>query len=366
MSFFVVLPIKRTINRGVKKGSGTDTDQSLPSPADLTTLEQQRQKVLGRFEGLKAVLEGPVTTESAWKAFATTAMRDALLTEIEADCKEYIRLLLDSVTSHKGLAGHYFYFWGSSFTDKQNKAFDDYRYEVSCMYYNLGAVLANVARFVGRPSVSPNSIELACKECYGLLCKSASYLALAKQAMEHMSATPAMSSKEELIEDAKATFLDVLLNAVLGEAQEMGLQKALLGNALGEVKSPLLPKKRSGRFSCLTRRWINFRIKSLLAHRDALCVVQCCLGTTTEKVVAQAQALLYHASCRYETEPKEGLWFLAQHRGRCTVADSVSKTLEVPCLLKLGVDHSAEELHEADRIEDQLVGVMSQSSGGSV
>lgn len=307
----------------------------MPSPAELNTLEQQRQKLLNRFDGLKAVVESPVASEAPWKLFATTAMREAALTELETESTAYVRYLIELVSTHKALAGHYFYFWGTAFTDKQNRAFDDYRYEVACVYYNLGALYANVARYVARPSVSPNTVELAAKESYGLLCKAAGFLHLAKQCMEHMSGTPTMTSKEEMIEDAKCSFLDVLINTVLGEAQEMGLLKALTGSSFGEnwKKSPLPPKLAQRTFQLFDAAADQFQNKVAPgSYRDAQSRGSILAKELQlKKVAAQAQALLYQASCRFEEEPKEGLWFLGQHRAvAAQVLQLTAKTLSGP------------------------------------
>lgn len=297
MYVFHTVPLKKAIK------PGTSTSVKAPencTPADLATLETLRADVSVFMDRVREAFE-----KNNLKAVAgTEPLREDLVKTALTKVDAYVSHLFALVTTHHEVGVMFFYFWGSSVTERMNHAFDDYRYETLNIYFNVAVLYHTLAAYVLQQPAGAPVTEGMEKEAYAFLCYAAAYMQLALQLATEVAATPIGVSRNAMIEDSKPAFLECMVNMFLADAQIIGMVKAAR-NELNKNKE-IVPKLTHRAFQ-LSQRAAEIANKQLNssspAFRDMLVFL---------KVRASVLDALVHAQtapCRFDASPGEALWF---------------------------------------------------------
>ncbi|KAK7194507.1 BRO1-like domain containing protein [Novymonas esmeraldas] len=296
---FPTIPVRQTKKPGVNSQIEVDV-----SSADKKELAKRRDACIDFFEDFRKHLgrKGNAVDEK----LSTSAGCEKYVKDLVDLVDAYTTFLASVVSKTPNFASIQYYYWSSSLTDKQEMAFDDYRYELLGIYYNVGAVLATIAQYLLCVRVTVGTLAILEKDAYRALVKASAYF--------HMCATITDNMKEHEIGVAQVPIpLDVdkgmsvfLESLVLAQAQEIGVSKAFAAD-------PKEAAETTARLShqlflmyegvCANARSISTRNETFV-QISTLVVVKC--------DIFRALAYQHGASHLFNKSPGAGLTVLSQ------------------------------------------------------
>lgn len=299
------LPLKRAVKPGASK-SVTLTEEQLQI---ATQLESMRQTAYSAFEPFATDSDESAPNPRQMAALAGNAeLRDSLLKQIVGQIDAYAALLLQTVESHPSLGCSWFYFWGSSVTERLNHAFDDYRYELGGLYTNVALLCVRLARAALEVPVGSPVTDGMEKEAYSYLCFAAGYCDVAHQLATEYINHPIGTSRNAMVDDAKPSFLLAVKLYCLGEAQLIGVEKAIRSESQKKA-SELLPKLAHRAAALFQQSYDTLHVNiasTAPLYREFIDHVH------GKWLATQAWTAALGATCVFESNPSDGLW-LAQH-----------------------------------------------------
>ncbi|CBZ27790.1 conserved hypothetical protein [Leishmania mexicana MHOM/GT/2001/U1103] len=215
-----IIPVRRTEKPGVN--SQVEVELSSTEKRDI---DKKRDACIDFFEDFRKHL-----------GQKGSSVDDKLSTS--AGCEKYVKDLVDLIDAYTvalantasktpKFASLRYYYWSSSLTDKQEMAFDDYRYELLGVYYNVGAILMNIAQYLLCVRVTVGTLSFLEKDAYRALIKASAYFHFCADIVDNMKKHEigvAQVSVPLDVDKGMAVFLESL---ALAQAQEIGVSKAL-------------------------------------------------------------------------------------------------------------------------------------------
>lgn len=216
---FPTIPVRQT----KKPDVNAQVEVDVPS-ADKKNLKNQRENCVDFFENVRKHL-GP-KGNSVDERLNTSDACEKFVGELVDLVNTYASSLGAMVAKLPQYASLQYYYWSSSLADKQQMAFDDYRYELLGMYYNVGAILMNIAQYLLCVRVTVGTLSILEKDAYRVLVKAAGYFHICSEIVDNMKDHEIGVAQVPIPLDtakAMATFLESL---ALAQAQEVGVSKA--------------------------------------------------------------------------------------------------------------------------------------------
>ncbi|KAG5477091.1 hypothetical protein LSCM1_05432 [Leishmania martiniquensis] len=232
-------------------------------------------------------------------------------------CEKYVKDLVDLVDAYAStltnivlkapkFASLQYYYWSSSLTDKQEMAFDDYRYELLGIYYNVGAILMNIAQYLLCVRVTVGTLSVLERDAYRILIKASIYFDFCRDIVDNMKAHEIGVAQIPVpldLDRGTAVFLESL---ALAQAQEIGVSKAFTADPKeGTDTTARLTHQLFLMYEavCSNARSINTRNETF-AEISALAVIKC--------DIFRALAYQHAASYCFNKNPGTGLSLLSQ------------------------------------------------------
>ncbi|KPA79742.1 hypothetical protein ABB37_05499 [Leptomonas pyrrhocoris] len=221
---FPTIPIRQTKKPDVNSQVEVDV-----SSADKKKLKNEREKCVDFFENVRKHLgrKGNAVDER----LNTSDACERFVSELVNLVDTYASSIASVVAKLPQFASWQYYYWSSSLADAQQMAFDDYRYELLGMYYNVGACLMNIAQYLLSVRVTVGSLSVLEKDSYRVLIKAAGYFHICGEIVDNMKSHEIGVAQVPIpLDTAKA--LQVLLESLaLAQAQEIGVSKAFTADS---------------------------------------------------------------------------------------------------------------------------------------
>lgn len=216
---FPTIPIRQTRKPDVNSQMEVEV-----SSAEKKKLKRERDGCVDFFENVRKHLGR--RGNSVDERLGTSDSCENFVSELVDLADTYASSLAGVVAKYPQFASMQYYYWSSSLTDKQQMAFDDYRYELLGIYYNVGAVLMNIAQYLLCVRVTVGTLSVLEKDAYRVLLKASSYCHICGDIVDNMKVHEIGVAQVPIPLDtakAMATFLESL---ALAQAQEIGVSKA--------------------------------------------------------------------------------------------------------------------------------------------
>ncbi|CCW64320.1 unnamed protein product [Phytomonas sp. EM1] len=292
---FVTLPLKD--DKGVTQNGQIGVD--IP-PSEIKMLEKKRIECLHVFDNAKKQPADSLRLESEF-----------ILKMVEY-VDLYVSALINMVKLYPSFAVKMYYTWASPLGESQCIAYDDYRYELVAIYYNLAAYFVNMAQHL---SVQANvgSASRYEKDSYRGLLRAAGYFALAHNVLNDMKLQRIGVAEMPFVLDNVIDLFCFLETLSLAQAQEIGTTRSLQADS---KQSSDLSTRLCHQLFLLYKQCkeISCRIGSSSKHFLMI-------STLCEIKIDVFSVLTYNyaASWAFSSSPSNGLWFI--NRARSGVAD---------------------------------------------
>ncbi|KPI86675.1 hypothetical protein ABL78_4290 [Leptomonas seymouri] len=216
---FPTIPVRQTRKPDVN----SQVEVDVPS-ADKKKLKSEREKCVDFFENVRKHLGR--RGNSVDERLNTSEACEKFVSELVGLVDTYTSSLAGVVAKVPQFANLQYYYWSSSLADKQQMAFDDYRSEILGMYYNVGAILMNIAQYLLCVRVTVGTLSVLEKDAYRVLTKASGYFHICGEIIDSMKNHEIGFAQVPIplgTAKAIATFLESL---ALAQAQEIGVSKA--------------------------------------------------------------------------------------------------------------------------------------------
>jgi hypothetical protein len=217
---FPTIPVRQTKKPDVNSQVEVDV-----SSVDKKKLKEERANCVDFFENVRKQLG--CKGNSVGERLSTSGACEKFVSELVGLVDKYASSLAGVVAKLPQYASLLYYYWSSSLADKQQMAFDDYRYELLGMYYNVAAILMNVAQYLLCVRVTVGTLSVLEKDAYRIFLKASFYFHICGEIVDNMRDHEIGVAQAPIpLDTAKAmtTFLESL---ALAQAQEIGVSKAL-------------------------------------------------------------------------------------------------------------------------------------------
>nr|CCM16262.1 hypothetical protein, conserved [Leishmania guyanensis] len=303
-----IIPVRQTEKPGVNSQVEVDLSSS-----DKKAVGKERDACIKLFDDFYKHL---VRKEnSVDDKLSTSAGCEKYVKDLVDSIDEYTSFLANIVSKTPKFASLQYFYWSSPLTDKQEMAFDDYRYELLGVYYNVGAILMNIAQYLLCVRVTVGTLSFLEKDAYRALIKASAYFHfcanIADNMKEHEIGVAQVSIPLD-VEKEMAIFLESL---ALAQAQEIGVSKAFSAD-------PKENTETTARLShqlflmyeavCTNARTINTRSKAF---------VDISTLSILKRDIFHALAYQHAASHLFNKNPGSGLSLLNQGLERATIVE---------------------------------------------
>ncbi|KEG13247.1 putative replication factor A, 51kDa subunit [Trypanosoma grayi] len=298
---FITIPLKKP----AAPGANSDVDLK-SSPSDLKTdLQTKRSSCISKLEDMRVAFEkGGKYMDNRWR---TAEGREGLINDVVGAVSLYTTELAAALYKYPVFAYGYFYCWNSPLVNEDRVFFDDFRYDLQCMYFNIAAILMNISEYLLCSQEAIGNASVIEKECYHFLLQAAGYFMLVKDIADDMKSYFVGTTKLAPPEDLTPVFLDFFHLIALAQAQEIGTTKAVENEVKGG--KVLVAKLSHQVFKLYDEARISAekKIKSCAkGYIDVLTLVR------IKADVFRALTYCHTASSVFDSDPSEGLWFVSQ------------------------------------------------------
>nr|CCC46972.1 conserved hypothetical protein [Trypanosoma vivax Y486] len=231
---FVRIPLKRPLPIVEKDGSiGNCVPQDVRND-----IANKRLSCTSQFASLDTLFEKATKTGS--NPFGDNSRREKIINDVINAVDVYTRSLASMLHEFPIFSEIYYYSWRSPMVTNQDVYFDDFRYDLQCMFYNIGATFMNISECLlcGHSQVAAHTK----KECYHHLLRAAGYFLLVRNLLSDIQSRAVGDVKLPPPDDSTVSFVEFCHLISLGQAQEIGLEKALENKAIDDK---MLPPKLS-------------------------------------------------------------------------------------------------------------------------
>lgn len=312
---FPTVPIRQT----KKPGTNTQIDLELPS-AEKKALERNREACVRLFEEFGKYLKGK--SSSIAEKMSSQESREKYMVELVGSADEYSSLLSTIVTKVPKYAGLRFYQWSSSLCDEQDIAFDDYRYELLGIYYNVAAIFMNIAQYLLCVRAHIGAIAPLEKDAYRALLKASAYFHICYTVVQKMKDEPVGVAELPVPLDIAQGCLTFLGDLSLAQAQEIGVSKA----AASDPKGTSDTAARLCHQMLLMYITANSSGKAVTTNNEAFNSIITLVEIKCE--VFRALAYHYAASSAFTNSPAEGVALLAKANQVSVILEDYNKRIQ--------------------------------------
>ncbi|ESL10032.1 hypothetical protein TRSC58_02240 [Trypanosoma rangeli SC58] len=252
----------------------------------------------------KALEKGSKYKDTLWKSVEG---REKMVKDIIDAVNLYESELANLLFEYPAFATGYYYCWESFLVDNGNNFYDDFRYDLQCMYFNVAAMLMNITEYLLGWQMTPSNASMLEKESYRFLLQAAGYFGLLQE-MAHDVKTYSVGITElKRPDDIEVDFLEFFRLLALTQAQEIGTTKAIEKEISGG-KSMVV--RLSHQVLRLYKEALGFAQNRIASFKneflDILTFVQ------LKADVFEALTFSHAASAIFDSRPSEGLWFASQ------------------------------------------------------
>ncbi|KAG5477622.1 hypothetical protein CUR178_05328 [Leishmania enriettii] len=296
---FPTIPVRQTS----KPDINSHVEVNL-SPSEKRDFDKKRDACVSFFEDFRKHLgrKGSSVDEK----LSTSAGCEKYVQDLVDLVDAYASSLVNIVSKTPKFASLQYYYWSSSLTDKQEMAFDDYRYELLGIYYNVGAILMNIAQYLLCVRVTVGALSFLEKDAYRVLIKSSIYFNFCRDIVGNMKEHEIGVAQIPVPLDVDKEMAVFLESLALAQAQEIGVSKAFSADPKeGTETTARLSHQLFLMYEtvCTNARTVNTRNETF-AEISALVAVKCDIF----RVLAYQHA----ASHRFNKDPGAGLSLLNQ------------------------------------------------------
>ncbi|EPY28976.1 hypothetical protein STCU_01122 [Strigomonas culicis] len=302
---FVTVPFKKTN----LPGKNSQIDVGAPSN-EAKDIKNQRCACVELHEKCLKMFAKPAELNNL---LASEQDREKYITKFLNTTEEYSAALITLVTKVPTFGVSNYYMWSSSLCEKQEVAYDDYRYELLGLYYNISALLLNMAQYLICVRSTVGTASGYEKEAYRLLLRASGYFDLCRTLASKIKENPIGVATVPFPLDSAIGILTVLSLTSLAQAQEIGVNRAIeadpkqtnetatkLSNKLYELYETT--KQATGKVSSKNDQFVVL---------STLVTVKCDVY----------KALVYNnaATWAFNSNPSNGLWFLSMAKKYATL-----------------------------------------------
>ncbi|CCW71009.1 unnamed protein product [Phytomonas sp. Hart1] len=206
---FVTLPLMEAKKVTQNCQIGVDISSS-----KINMLEKKRNECLQIFNNMNKKTEDSLIFESTF----TLKMVEY------AD--SYVANLVNIVKLFPSFAVKKYYTWSSPLGENQCIPYDDYRYELIAIYYNIAAHFVNVAHHFLCVKSKVGNISSLEKNSYHVLLKAAGYFSLVKNVVDNIKFQPIGVAEMPFKPDDVIALFSFLETLSLAQAQEIGTTRS--------------------------------------------------------------------------------------------------------------------------------------------
>ncbi|KAH9599494.1 BRO1 domain [Trypanosoma melophagium] len=298
---FITLPLKKSMPP--KENSNVDL-KGIPSDVKKG-IWAKRNFCTSQFESFYNAFEkGGKYMNSSWQ---TAEGREKMMTNLVDAVNNYATEVATILYKFPVFAYGYYYSWSSSLGDKQYIAFDDFRYDLQCMFFNIAVVFMNITEKLLCWDKTPGNASALEKEGYRYLLQAAGFFDLVKEMREDVKAYCVGITKLDPPEEVTTSFLEFCYFIVLAQAQEIGTTKAVENELNG---GKILVAKLSHQVLKLYEEAKNIADSRITCNHEIYLKV---LRLVQVKIdVFRALTFSHAASSVFDSSPSEGMWFVSQ------------------------------------------------------
>lgn len=299
--WFITLALKKPFP--CKEKSNTAM-QNVPAIV-RSQIECKRASCISEFELLvKLFKKGPPFRDESWQ---TPEGREKLVRKVVDVVNTYEKEVADVLFKHPVFATAYHYHWDSSLLEDVDILFDDFRYDLQCMYYNIAALIMNMVQYIISSQTHLGTAVQIEKESYRLLLQAAGYFSLLNEMAKDVKAYLVGDPKLSRPQDIQSGFLECFKLIALAQAQEIGMKKAIENEATG-VKG--MVTKLSHQIFLWYQEALDVAQKSITSTKDGY--VDIVLFLQLKIDIFKALTFSYAGNDAFDTNCGEGLWFFSQ------------------------------------------------------
>ncbi|ORC89594.1 putative replication factor A, 51kDa subunit [Trypanosoma theileri] len=298
---FITLPLKRPMPP--KENSNVDL-KSIPSDV-IKGIQTKRTMCTSQFELFCNVFEkGGKNLNSSWN---TSEGREKMISNLVDAVNLYATEVATVLYKFPVFAYGYYYSWSSSLGSKQYIAFDDFRYDLQCMFFNVAVILMNITEKLLCWDMTPSNASALEKEGYRYLLQAAGFFDLVKEMREDVRVFSVGITKLDPPEEMTINFLEFCYFIALAQAQEIGTTKAVENDLKGDKA---LVAKLSHQVLKLYEEAKNVAESRITCSQEIYFNI---LKLVQVKVdVFRALTFSHAVSTVFESNPSEGMWFVSQ------------------------------------------------------
>lgn len=312
----ITVPLKKS----QKPGTNNQIDVKVP-PGDLKTVENLRSTCINEFDRIRKNV-GDVRALDSF--LSSEKDREKYLATVANAGEAYARALIDLVKRCPKFGIAKYYMWSSSLCDKQEIAYDDYRYDLLCVYYNVAAVWLNLAHYVLCLRASVGAMAVLEKEAYRILLRAAGYFGVCRSLVDAIKSEPIAVVDVPIPVDAAARVLSVLETVSLAQAQEIGTKKAVGADPKGESNTAA----RLCHQAYLLYQYARDTAQGVATRSKEFGEVSLLIAVKCD--ICKALTYSYAASCTLSTKASDALWFMERaNQDAQTVAGYKTRKVKV-------------------------------------
>ncbi|ESS63783.1 putative replication factor A, 51kDa subunit [Trypanosoma cruzi Dm28c] len=175
------------------------------------------------------------------------------------------------------------------------------------MYFNVAAILMNMAEYLLCWQMTPYNASKLEKESYRFLLQAAGYFSLLQEMAHDVKSYCVGTTELKHSDDLQEEILEFLRLVALAQAQEIGAAKAVESEVSGGKS---MVAKLLNQVVQFYKKAIGIAQESITSSKNEFLHI---LAFSQLKVdVFEALTFSYAASSIFDNNPSEGLWFLSQ------------------------------------------------------
>lgn len=311
---FVKIPLKKA----TVVGRNSQSEVQIP-PNERKEIEGLRKKCTDQFDNFRKQSDKGAKALDGF--LISPEQRDQFVGELISNSDSYASALITLVGRNAKFGVMNYYSWSSSLCDKQDIAYDDYRYDLMCVYYNVAAVLMNLSQYVLCVRATVGTASSLEKEAYRTLLKAAGYFDLARSLVETIRKEPIGVAPFPVPIDTAVAMLTFLPAVAVAQAQEIGTTRATEAD-------PKSTTDTAARLSNqLTILYQKARAEGSKVYTRCEDFISIATLVSIKGDVFKSLTYSHAASWAFQKNPSEGLWFLDKSKKCLEVVEAYQKAL---------------------------------------
>ncbi|SCU70648.1 BRO1-like domain containing protein, putative [Trypanosoma equiperdum] len=298
---FVTFALKESVGPSEKVDANW---KSIP-PNVKRSFELRRAECIAKFGWVRDQFKQSNNYATGfWKNFEE---REKLINCVVDAVNDYAKELAALLYHYPVLADGYYYCWTPCLSPQETIYFDDFRYDLQNMYFNVGVILVNVSeRLVCWQSAHGHASALQ-KECYHYLLQAAGYFCLAKDISDDMELYVVGDVRLARPGDVSASVLEFCHLVAIGQAQEIGSARSTEnGQSEGKMLTVRLLHQTFKIYEEAHKVGLNCVAVDHNIFNEVLTFVKLKVD------VFKSLTYSYASSGLFDSNPAAGLWFANQ------------------------------------------------------